>query len=102
MRGVDHAVIRVVAHDGRATQALQNADLDLLRSQTHKTVKAATKALDPLPRQADDEIGVDVNAGFLPQEKEIGLQAVQVLSATDVFRCGVVKGLDTHLELHRP
>ena len=90
-----------MADDGRAAQALEDADLDLLRAQRDEPVEAAAEALQIFARQADDEIGVDVDAGVLAEKAQVVLEANEVLSAADILRGGVVEGLDTDFELKR-
>ena len=71
LRAVDHLPLRVVPHDGRAAEALQNADLNLLRTERDEPIKPAAKALHVLPRQADDEVRVHVDAGVLAQVAQV-------------------------------
>ena len=92
----------VVAHDRRAAQALEDADLDFLRAQRDEPVEAGGEALQRFAGQADDQVGVDVDAGLRRAGSAGCLSSlVVVLPAADAFGDVVVEGLDADLELQR-
>ena len=59
---VNHLPFGVMPDDGRAAQPFQNADLDFLRAERDEFVKAGGKTFQRFARQADNQIGVDVDA----------------------------------------
>ncbi len=96
---VDHSPLRIVADDGGAAKALEHADLDFLGIQRNKAIKTGGKAREVFAGEADDQIGVDMDAGLLAQESQVGREAVIVLPAVDAGGDIGVEGLDAHLEL---
>ena len=64
VRVIDHLPFGVVPDDRRAAQPLEDAHLDFLRAERDQAVEARGKTLQALARQAGDQIGVDVDAGF--------------------------------------
>jgi len=101
LRIVNHPPIGVVPDNRRAAQPLQDADLDFLRAERDEPVKAGGKAFDDFARQTDDQIGVDVNAGFAAEEMEIGRELFVILPTLDQAADFRIEGLDAHLELQR-
>ena len=101
LRAVDHLPLGVVPHDRRAAQPLEDADLDLLRPQRDEPVEAAAEALEVFARQADDQVGVDVNAGLRAEEAQVVLELRVVLPAADELATSLVERLDADLELQR-
>src|SRR5439155_25218714 len=102
VRAVDHAERRVVTHDRRPTQTLEQSDLNLLRPQDHQPVEAGGEAVDVLPRQADDQVRVYVNARVLAQEAQVLGELVIVLPPADSRGNFFVERLDPHFKLQRP
>src|SRR5688500_5569397 len=91
--------IAVMANDGGAAKALENADLDFLRSERDKPFEPARKAGHVFTGKADDEVGVDVHAGFTAEEAEVFGKAIVVLAALDAGADFGVEGLDADFEL---
>ena len=85
LRIVNHLPVVVVPDNRRAAQSFQDAHLDFLRAERDKPVKPGGKAFDGLAGQADNQIGVDVDAGFAPEEMEIVGELVVILPAFDEF-----------------
>ena len=83
MRIVNHLPFGVVPDNRRAAQPFQNADLDFLRAERDEPVEAGGKTFQRFAGQADNQIGVDVNAGFAAQKMEIVLQPFVILPAAD-------------------
>ena len=81
MLAVNHLPIGIVAHDGRAAQALENAHLNFLRPERDETVKTSGKTFQRFTRQADDQIRVYVHAGLAAQKMEVVFQAIVILAA---------------------
>src|SRR5687767_9925504 len=82
-RVILHLPLFIVPDNGRAAQTFQNADLNFLRPESNKLVKSAPETREILTGQADNEIGVDVNAGLPAQEAEIFGKLIVILAALD-------------------
>ena len=65
MRVVNHLPFGVVPDNRRAAQPFQNADLDFLRTERDEPVEPGAKTFQCFTGQPDDQIGVDVNTGFV-------------------------------------
>ena len=63
LRIVNHLPLGGMAGNGRAAETFQNADLDFVRLERDEPVEPGGKAVERFARQADDEVGVDVDAG---------------------------------------
>ena len=72
-----------MADDGCPAQSFQNPDLDFLRMEGDQTVEARAEAFNRLARQADDQIGMDVNGGPAPQEMKVVGELLVVLPPAD-------------------
>ena len=68
MRVVNHLPLGVVPDNRRAAQPFEDADLNFLRAERDEPVEAGGKTFQRFAGQADDQIGVDVNAGFARAE----------------------------------
>src|SRR5262245_5375323 len=68
---VDHAPLGVVADDGGAAEALEDADLDLLGVEGDESVEAGGEGVEVLAGEADDQVSVDVDAGVVAEEMEV-------------------------------
>ena len=77
MRVVNHLPFRIVPDNGRAAQAFQNADLDFLRAERDEPVKAGGETFHRFTGQADNQIGVNVDARFRSAENENCPRAVR-------------------------
>ena len=90
-----------MADDRRAAQALEDADLDLVRLERDQPVEAARETGDVLARQAGDQVDVQVHVRVLAQPAEVvGGLGVVLLAADQRLHLGV-EGLDADLELQR-
>src|SRR5204863_6496415 len=89
----------IVADDGRAAQALEDAHLDFLRSERDQAVEARTEAFHGLTRQPDDEVGVDMDARLRAEEMEVVGELDGVLPPADELAHLVIETLDADLEL---
>ena len=78
---VDHAPGFVVSDDGRASESLEDADLDFLRLQVDEAIKALRETFDRLAGQANDQVRVNMNAGVIAEPAEVVLDFFRVLSA---------------------
>ena len=99
---VNHAVRRAVAGNRRAAQALQNAELDLMRANRQQPVKAVGKTLQRFTRQAKDQVDMQVRVGVGQQPAQVGLGGVVVLPPRDGLLHRHVEGLHAHFELQHP
>ena len=99
---IDHLPLSVVSNDWRAAQSLQNAYLNFLRMQRGKAIKTRAKTFQRFPRQAGNQIGVDVNSRALAKKSNVVCELVIVLSAADPSADFRVKRLNADLELQRP
>gem|GEM_PF-5507291 len=99
---VHHVPRLVVARDRRTAQALENAQLDLVRPGRPQPVEAAPKAGQILAGQPGDQIGVDVHARVLAQIADVGVHRGVVLAPTNALSGGLVEGLHADFELQRP
>jgi hypothetical protein len=77
---ITHLPFGVVADDGRAAQSLENADLNFLRPERDEPIETRAEALHVFAGQADDEIGVDMDARRAAQEVEVILEPAEILS----------------------
>ena len=57
--------------DGRAPQALKDADLDFVGIQGRQPVEALAEARQILPRQAGDQVGMEVGVGMVAQPGQV-------------------------------
>lgn len=96
---VDHLPLRVMANDGRSLQPFQKADLDFLRPEFSESIKAAGETCQIFPRESDDQIGMNVDAGVISKEVKVIFQYCIVLLPTDQMPDVFVKGLNTDFEL---
>lgn len=96
---VHHPPIGVVADDGRAAQAFEDADLDFLGLEGEQAIESGAEALQRLPGQADDEVGVDVDTGVCAQEGEVLRGAHPILASADAAADLRVERLDADFEL---
>ena len=85
----------------RAAQPFQDADLDFLRTERDEPVEPGPKTFQCFTGQTDDQIRVDVNAGFAAQKIEIIRQPFTVLPAADERADFGIERLDANLELQR-
>ena len=60
-----------MADDRRAAQALEDAELDLVRRERHQPVEAARETGHVLARQAGDQVDVQVGVRVLAQPADI-------------------------------
>jgi hypothetical protein len=72
-----------------------------MRPQRDEPVEAGGKAVERFAGQADDEVGVDVDAGVRAEPKEILRGFCVVLAAADPSGDFLVEGLDADFELQR-
>ena len=98
---VAHLPLVIVPDDGRATKALENSDLDLLRSECDELIEAAREAGHVLAGKSDDQIGVHMDAGFAVQELEVLGEAIVILPAFDAGADLRIETLDADFELER-
>ncbi len=98
---IDHFPFAVVSADGGAAQAFEDADLDFVRVEGEEVIESLGETLERLPGQAEDEVGVEVSAGFLSQEAEVFFRALVVLPSSDSFCDLWIESLDTDFELER-
>ena len=101
-RAVAHRKALRVATDRRTAQPLQDADLNLVRTQPHQRVEPFTKTRERFARQPSDQIDVQVRMGMRVQPAQIVLGALVVLLARDVRLHLRVPRLDADLELQCP
>ena len=101
MRVVDHLPFGIVPDDGRAAETFEDADLDFLRIEGDETIESGGKIFDAFAGQANDEVGVDMNACLLAQEMEIVLEAGVILATFDERADGFVERLNANFELQR-
>ena len=78
----------------RAAQPFQNADLNFLRTERDEPVEAGGKTFERFAGQPDDQIGVDMDAGFAAQEMEIVGELFVILPAADELTDFLVERLD--------
>ena len=83
MRVVNHLPFGVMPDDGRAAQPLEDAHLDFLRTERDQPVEAGGKTFQRFARQPDNQVGVDMHAGFVAQKMEIVRQPLIILPAAD-------------------
>ena len=67
LRVVGHGKVCRVPRYGRAAQALEDAELDLVRGQRVQAVEAMGKTLQRFAGQAEDEVGVHVGVALAHQ-----------------------------------
>ena len=96
---VNHAVRRAVAGNRRAAQTLQDAELDLMRTNRQQPVKTVGKTLQRFPRQAKDQIDMQVRVGVGQQPAQVGLGGIVVLPPGDGLLHRHVEGLHADFEL---
>ena len=96
---IDHLVLGVVADDGGAAEALEEADLDFLGAERKQAIEACGEGLEVFAGEAGDEVGVDVNAGLVAQEFEVVFDALRVLPAANALADFGVEALDADFEL---
>src|SRR5207302_5350964 len=101
MRIIDHLPLGIVTRNRRATQPLENADLNLLGSERQQAIEPGPEALQGFARQSDDQVGVDVNSGLGAQKPQILLQPLTILAPLDERADFLVEGLNADLELKR-
>lgn len=89
----------VVSADGGTAEAFEDADLDFVGLKGEEVVEALGEALEGFSGQAEDEVGVEVGAGFLSQEAEVFFRALVVLSSSDSFCDLWIESLDPDFEL---
>ena len=90
-----------MAGDRRPAQPLEDADLNLVRTQSNQSVKAGAEALECLAWQPRDQIDMEMDTRVLAQPAKIGLGAVVVLAPADQACDLRIPGLDADLELQR-
>ncbi len=90
-----------VARDRRTAQALEDAELDLVRAQRHQAVETGGKARHVLAGQAGDQVHVQVGPALGAQPAQVVLGARVVLPPCDQLLDGRIEGLDADLELQR-
>jgi hypothetical protein len=90
-----------VADDRRAAQALEDAELDLVRLQRPQLVEAFGKALHRLAGQAGDQVDVHVGVRLLGQPADVVGGLLVVLLAADQRLHRGIEALDADLELQR-
>ena len=73
--------------------------MDFLRAKRNQPVKPGGKAFDGLAGQANNQIGVDVDAGLASKKMEIIFQPFIILPAFDGRTDFLVERLDPDLEL---
>src|SRR5262249_37414664 len=83
-------------------EALEQANLNLLGAESDETVESRRETLEIFPRQADNQVSVDVDTRFPTEPAEVFLDPRVVLATADEFRDVFVEGLDADLELQRP
>src|SRR5581483_10670418 len=64
-------------------------------------IETPAETFKRLPGQADDEVGVDVNAGVLAEKVEIVSQPLVILAAADEFGDARIESLDADFKLKR-
>ena len=74
IRRINHLERLVVTGDRGAAQAFEDADLDLMGTKLEESVESRRETFEGFAGQPDDEIGVDVHAGFLAQEAQVGFE----------------------------
>ena len=87
--------------DRRAAQALQNAELDFVRREFIKPVKAIGKALQRLARQAKNQIGMHMRLAFAHQPAQVVSGLGVVLFARNALLHFGVEALNTDFKLQR-
>ena len=96
---IDHAPGLGVAGDRRAAQALEQAELDLMRAQGVQGVKALGKAGQRLAGQAENQVSVQVGVRLRHQPVQVGQGFGVVLPARDALLHLGVEALDADFEL---
>ena len=96
---VDHAPGLGVAGDRRAAQALEQAELDLMRAQRVQGVKTLGKTGQGLAGQAKDQVGVQVGLGLSHQPVQVSQGFGVVLAARDALLHLGIETLDANFEL---
>src|SRR5262245_50582068 len=80
---VDHLPGLIMPDDRRAAEALEHADLDFLGVELYQPIESSSEAFHVFTRQADDQIGVHMYAGFSSQPPQVLFHFHIVLPATD-------------------
>ena len=88
-----------VPGNGRAAQALQYAQLNLMRSQRMQLVKALGKAGQRFAGQAKNQVGVQVGVGLIDQPGKISHGFGVVLFARNALLHIDIEALNAHLKL---
>lgn len=91
--GVAHGPVGVVPYDGGAAQAFEHADLDFLGTHGDQAVETGAETFESFAGKPDDEIGVDMDAGGLAEELEIGGGPLEILAAADAGADLGIEGL---------
>ena len=99
LRVVNHAPLGIVADDGGAAEALENAELNFLGLERDQAVEPSGETLKVFTGQAGDKVGMDMDAGVLAEETEILLEALIILAALDESADFGIKGLNADFKL---
>ena len=98
---IDHAGRLGVPGDRRAPQALEQAQLNLMRAQCVEPVKTRREALQCLAGQAKDQVGMHMGPAVGQQPAQVVCGALVVLSARDGLLHLGVEALYAHFKLQR-
>lgn len=96
---IAHGPFLVVTLDRGTAEAFEEAHLDFLGIEADQTIETGGEAFEGFAGQADDEVGVEVDAGVLAEEAEVILQPFEVLATGDAGADFGIEGLDADLEL---
>jgi Glycosyl hydrolases family 35 len=102
MRAVDHGPWEIVPDDRSAGKTLEQSDLNFLGIQLHQPIKPSAETGHVLAGQADNQIGVNVNAALAAQESQVLFQPPNILPAADEFTNRFVEALHADFKLQRP
>ena len=96
---VEHLVFVVVLGDGGSAESFEDADLDFVWAQGNEPVEAGSEAVECFAGEADDEVGVDVDAGVVAEPAKVGFGFGVVLLSMDAGGDFGVERLDADFEL---
>ncbi len=88
-----------MANDGISLRRLRDPYLDFVWSEPIKSIEASSETLEVFPGQTDDEVKMDVDSCFVPEESQIGFELMIILMATDQAAGQIVERLNADLKL---